>query len=381
MESRELEAMSRDQLVAEVQQLRNQIVQLEVAQQHSQPWIELEVLHRAVLKLISSLDLPEVLESVLEATVHLLPAIRATHIFLYDGNTLTFGAARMPDGLSSTPISEPRCNGLTYTVARSGKMIVVEDMRNHPLFQDTPTTWRGTIIGLPLAVREQVVGVMNVAYDTYRPLGARELRVLRVLADQAAIAIENARLHQLVSAQARTDVLTDLPNRRALNEQLVREIERSQRRNSEFALLLLDLDGFKQVNDTLGHPRGDALLREVGRLLRNRTREGDLVARYGGDEFAILLPGASPHATQQIARNLSLQVATLTPHSDLCDLPTLSFSCGTAFFPSDGTTGDELLQVADVRLYQIKRDRYHPPRAATAPLRRLTTPFVLAHAH
>ncbi len=155
---------------------------------------ELEAIQRASLSLTASLELPQVLDSIVHVAFDLVSAQDA-HIFLYAEGRLTFGVALWADGRRDKPFAEPRPNGLTYTVAREGKAIIVPDMRTHPLFADAPPDWEGAIVGLPLKIGERVVGVMNVARLKSGPFSEAELRALRLLADQAAIAIENARLH------------------------------------------------------------------------------------------------------------------------------------------------------------------------------------------
>ncbi len=174
-----------------------QNAQLFAAQQ--QRTAELETVRRATLSLTASLELPAVLEAILDATLKFATEAQDAHIFLYQpeaGGRLTFGASLWSDSRKGRPLSEPRPEGLTYTVARQGQPILVPDMRQHPFFRDAPHDWRGAIIGLPLQIGTQVVGVMNIAYPAPRVFPESELRVLRLLADQAAIAIENARLFE-----------------------------------------------------------------------------------------------------------------------------------------------------------------------------------------
>ncbi|MBE9506450.1 MAG: GAF domain-containing protein, partial [Chloroflexi bacterium] len=157
---------------------------------------ELEAVRQASLHLTSSLELQPVLEAILEHTLRLVSADDA-HVFLYDGERLTFGAALWAGDFQQEPYDEPRPHGLTYTVARSGERIVVPDAKDHPLFQDQQwDQWGGAIVGLPLHVGDRVHGVMNVAFAKPHAFSENELRVLELLADQAAIAIENARLYE-----------------------------------------------------------------------------------------------------------------------------------------------------------------------------------------
>lgn len=152
---------------------------------------ELEAVRQATLHLTSSLELKPVLQAILKHTLQLVEGDDA-HIFLYDGEKLHFGAARWTDGERHKPFSEPRDDGITYTVARSGKRLIVEDLSTHPLFK--ATDWEGAILGLPLLIDQRVIGVMSIAFLHPHPFSENELRVLSLLADQAAIAIRNARL-------------------------------------------------------------------------------------------------------------------------------------------------------------------------------------------
>lgn len=159
----------------------------------------LETIRRISLNLTSSLELTQVLNSILEGALSLLPSAYNSHIFLYNmegQGKISFGAALSREGFQEKPFSEPRPNGLTYSVARKGEPIVVADMRQHPLFADAPKEWRGAIIGLPLKIGQRVLGVMNISYLEPRQIPAEELGLLRLLADHAAIAIENARLFE-----------------------------------------------------------------------------------------------------------------------------------------------------------------------------------------
>ena len=212
-------------------------------------------------------------------------------------------------GKKGTPFAEPREEGLTYNVARTAEAIVVQDMRNHPLYATAPPAWTGSIVGLPLKFGERVVGVMNVANRHPHAFSESALRVLRLLGDQAAIAIENARLHNLVIEQARTDITTGLSNRRALDQRIEEEVQRASRYNRPFALIMMDLDNFKQVNDTFGHPVGDRVLRQIAELIGALVRETDFLARFGGDEFALVLAETDRAAGQQMVRRIHAAVA------------------------------------------------------------------------
>ncbi len=160
---------------------------------------ELEALRQASLRLTSRLELQSVLAALLEQVIKLVDAYD-THIFFYDGDQISFGAALWANGTQGQPFASPRPDGLTYAVARAGQPIVIENVNTHPLFQSW--RWGGAIAGLPLRVGEQVIGVMNVAYQEPHPFDENELRLLELLAAQAAIAIHNARLFEQVQRHA-----------------------------------------------------------------------------------------------------------------------------------------------------------------------------------
>jgi GAF domain-containing protein len=168
--------------------------------------VELETVRRASLSLTSSLELPQVLAAILKGALEVLPEANSGNIYLYnyDGDQqLKFGAFRSAQDFYAWPFPGPRPNGLTNTVARTGEVIVVSEMRTHPLFSDVQAGWNGSVIGLPLKIGQRVVGVMNIDFRHPRSFLLAELHTLRLLGDQAAIAIENARLFQQASTKRR----------------------------------------------------------------------------------------------------------------------------------------------------------------------------------
>ncbi len=250
---------------------------------------ELDAIKELSINLTSSLDLPDVLDAVVREAMRFIKNARDVNIFLYKNHKLSFGAALDSDGTRNKVWSTPRSNGLTYTVARQGEMIIVEDMQTHPIFTNAPKEWAGSIISIPLKVGNTVVGVMNLARSSIGGFTGSELRLLGLLSDQAAVAISNANLHQMISYQAYSDTLTGLPNRRALDERLEEEVQSARRNNYSFAVVMMDLDGFKAVNDTYGHTKGDEILRLVFTQMARGVRNTDFLARYGGDELTLIL--------------------------------------------------------------------------------------------
>ena len=154
---------------------------------------ELEAVRQASISLTASLELTQVLYAILESALHMLPRAGNSHIFLYNAESeqLTFGAALYSDGRRGKPFAQPRPHGLTAKVARTGRLITVENIQENPLYKDAPRDWIGAIVGLPLMIGKRVIGVMNITFSTPQQIPEAELRALQLLGDQAAIAIEN----------------------------------------------------------------------------------------------------------------------------------------------------------------------------------------------
>lgn len=332
---------------------------------------ELDALKKLSINLTSSLDLPDVLDAVVTEAMRLVLNARDVNIFLYKNQKLAFGAALDSDGTRNKPWSKPRSNGLTHTVARKGETIIVEDMRNHALFRDTPQEWIGSIIGMPLKVGNSVMGVMNLSRSTIGGFSPSELRLLSLLADQAAVAISNASLHQIISHQAYSDTLTGLPNRRALDERLEEEVMSARRNDYSFAVIMMDLDGFKAVNDTHGHAIGDDVLRLVFNQMARGVRTTDFLARYGGDELTLILSQSDMSSAKIVAEKIGEGMKNVKPKLPDGKRLALGISGGIAIYPVHGRTGSDLLRAADAALYHAKkyaRGTFQIARGITAPL-------------
>jgi len=332
---------------------------------------ELDALRKLSINLTSSLDLPDVLDALVSEAMQLIPKARDVHIFLYKDGALTFGASLDSDGKKNETFSKPRKKGLTHTVANTGEMIIVEDMQNHPLFENAPKNWTGGIIGIPLKVGNVVVGVMNMARSSVGGFSDSELRLLSLLSDQAAVAISNANLHQMISRQAYSDTLTGLPNRRALDERLEEEVLSARRNGYSFAVVMMDLDGFKDVNDVYGHPVGDEVLRMVFNQMARGVRNTDFLARYGGDELTLILTqsdiASAKIVTGKIIEGMGNLKFTLPDKKKL----KLGISGGMAIYPVHARNGPDLLRAADAALYQAKkynRGTFQMARGVTGPI-------------
>jgi diguanylate cyclase (GGDEF)-like protein len=316
---------------------------------------ELDALKKLSLNLTSSLDLQTVLDAVVLEAMRLVRYAFTVDIFLYKDGMLEFGAALDQAGVRNTPYMPPRRNGLTNAVAHRGEIIQIENMLDHEFYSGDQYKKEGSIIGIPLMINQNVVGVMNLSRTVDGKFTPSELRLLGLLADQAAVAISNASLHQIVSRQAYSDTVTGLPNRRALDERLEREVLAARRDGYPFSVVMMDLDGFKEVNDTYGHTIGDQVLRAIFNYLATGVRSTDFLARYGGDELTLILVHtdlpAARLVTEKILERIKLfSFPMLNGHNI-----EIGVTGGIAMYPIHALSSADLLRAADEALYRAKR--------------------------
>jgi diguanylate cyclase (GGDEF)-like protein len=199
-----------------------------------------------------------------------------------------------------------------------------------------------------------VSGVVSVARDGRR-FATAERELFHYLAGQAAVSLDNVGLHETVERQAVTDELTGLANRRRFEETLESEVERFRRFGQPLALVLLDIDNFKIVNDTYGHQQGDVVLREVARVLRESSREVDEPARYGGEELAVVLPGTDLEGAVNLAERVRRGIESLEVRMGANGSLRVTASLGVATLPGAGYDARSLVEAADDALYRAKR--------------------------
>ncbi len=212
-----------------------------------------------------------------------------------------------------------------------------------------------SLVMVPLVAKGDTIGLVELCGVGALRLDARRLDLARAMANEAAMALANAQLYETTRALADRDPLTGFYNHRYLHERLGEEILRAQRTRAPLSVLMIDLDDFKLVNDTLGHLFGDDVLRWAGEQIRGALRASDVAARYGGDEFAVLLPDTPADGASEVGERI---VAALrdNPHQAAGRGPvTVGASIGVASFPTDGHTAQALIAGADAALYRQKR--------------------------
>jgi diguanylate cyclase (GGDEF)-like protein len=214
---------------------------------------------------------------------------------------------------------------------------------------------------MPLMAQSEMLGMFHLQMTepvstTEAFFSKAQLRLVQTLADSASLALASLRLREKLSQQSIRDPLTNLFNRRYLEESIERELHRAARSKYPVGVIMLDLDHFKLFNDTFGHEAGDTVLREIGSFLSQHIRGGDIACRYGGEEFTLVLPEASLDIARQRAEQVCEDVRHLQVQNHDQSLGTITFSCGVAIFPDHGSSFQSVLQAADAALYRAKRD-------------------------
>ncbi len=252
----------------------------------------------------------------------------------------------------------PLGEGVAGWVAESRKPILNGNPSVEPGYVDDPSKFSTlrSVLAVPLEGVNGVVGVLALYRAEQDAFTKDHLRILLAITSKVALSVENALKYRMAESSATTDYLTGLPNARALFLHLDSELARCRRSRTPLAVLVCDLDGFKQINDKFGHLEGNRVLRAFATKLKESCREYDYVARMGGDEFVLILPGLGPEVIREKEHRLRRLAAEAG--REVCGKDLISLSVGHALYPEEGTDAEKLLMEADRAMYGEKQ-RHH----------------------
>lgn len=315
-------------------------------------------------------DLTALLELILDQAVEVAEAEKGS-LMILERDELEVKVVRGIDKITEQKIrnGEIRCTriklgeGIAGRVAKTGEPLLIEDASNDERFLVSRNSNVQNILCVPLKVYEETIGVINISNKKGgKTFTDEDLRIITSLADQAAVAINNAKLYEL----AVTDGTTKLFIRRHFMQRLDEEIRRSQRYGHSLSLLMMDLDHFKQLNDSYGHQAGDVVLMDVAKIFKRSIRTTDVAARYGGEEFCIMLPETNTLGALSIAERLRRWVEDATFTFQGTEMHT-TISIGVATFPEDANNQQILIKKADDALYKSKRNGRNRVTAYSLP--------------
>lgn len=247
--------------------------------------------------------------------------------------------------------------GITGKVASSGKAVLIQDVSKEKDFLYYKGLKRdiGSFLSVPIVTGGNVIGVLNTHRPKKNAFKKEDLDFFAAVSEHVAVAIEKARLFEKTKEDAAKDELTQLYNRRFFFEKLGKEMKRSKRYKKVFSIVMLDIDYFKVYNDLYGHLQGDSALRQTARVIQQNLRGEDIVARFGGEEFILLLPEIGREGAVTVAEKVRSCIAEeKNIGEELLPGGKLTASLGVASYPEDGEEGLQLIDVADKALYMSK---------------------------
>ncbi|MGE5663378.1 MAG: diguanylate cyclase [Deltaproteobacteria bacterium] len=319
---------------------------------------DLHSIYEASTAIAGTLETDELFRAIGERAMRTL-GLNDFCILLYNSEKrrLTCRAVAGSDPSLSDDFSIAPGEGVSWRVFETGEPVYIPDVRATPEFRYYGGRRMDvrSFMCVPLLSKGKAIGVLNVNHPEPNAFDAESLATMRVLATHMAIAIENAEMFQFVKTLADKDSLTLLYNHGAFHAKLNIELERAARYGRALSVIMLDLDSFKEINDTCGHIVGDRILVMTAGVLCAHLRKSDVAARYGGDEFAVILPETDLAATATIAGRIAAGISQVRLDTRKGEVISFSASIGYAACQPDSKDREGILNVADRLMYESKR--------------------------
>jgi len=320
---------------------------------------DLNLLVEVASAVSSELDLHRVFAKIHEQVKRVIDA-PLFFVALRSGESDNVTLEYLVEGARVFPPAEHSLKGtIVGRVIESGKPVLVRntderDRLTSKKIGEGPTTVQ-SIVAVPMNAGGKTIGAISTQSYEANSYDERHLKLLSAIAEQSAVAVQNAKLYERAKELAENDALTGLPHQRSVQERLAYELKRARRSSARLSLLMMDIDKFKAFNDTYGHPVGDRVLREVAAVLRRVARETDVIGRYGGDEFCAILPETDREQAWKFAERLHAEVSREPFRIDEQQSIPIRLSIGVAVYPDECEGRDDLVGVADASLYAAKR--------------------------
>lgn len=334
---------------------------IELQEAYNRNLRELDVLNVAATRLIPVKDPDELCEAILETSVHLTEAEKGSLMLAgKDPSFLTIKAAK---GIHKRLFSEIRIRageGIAGWVFREGMPLKVDDIEKNAMgFMRRPHYRTGAFMSIPLKLGETTIGVLNISDKiTSEIFSEEDMILLRSFAFYASIALERSNYYSLaghLKELSITDPLTGLFNRRYFEERFFEELHRSDRHSLSFSLAMMDIDNFKLFNDSEGHLAGDEILKHIANISKDCLRVSDVISRFGGEEFAVIMPQTEKDEALLVAERIRKSIKEFMPRN-WTSFPgkSITISIGIATYPLDGKDRKELIRNSDRALYRAK---------------------------
>jgi diguanylate cyclase (GGDEF)-like protein len=317
-------------------------------------------LHGISSILSSTLNLKEIGEKLVELSNLIVPYDQGG-VLLYDEDRgeMELLSAKNWDGIAEGS-RFPTEKSLVGWIVQNRQPLLLSDLKERgektPIFPEINIKVR-SFLGLPLDIKgERLVGVFALSSMEPGVFTTHHSHLLSIICNQAAVSIANAKLHLKMEMMAITDGLTGLLNHRRFQERFSEELRRIERHPEPLSLILADIDHFKRINDTYGHPKGDEILKRLAGILKRMVRDIDIVARYGGEEFAIILINTEREGAYRLAERIrkTIEKRPFTLKQVQERNISVTLSLGIASYPRDGKVKEDLISRADVALYRAK---------------------------
>ncbi|MGH9946770.1 MAG: diguanylate cyclase, partial [Pyrinomonadaceae bacterium] len=318
---------------------------------------EVFTLYSLAREFSSSLDLNETLKLFAEKTSEFVP-YDSVAISLIDPSGM-FAKTHFVGGHNQALFNDRVIQlgtGATGWVLKKRKPVVNVDPALDLSFSDSEVAAEYKVMAaLPLVADDRLIGAISLYSSKFSSFQDEHIRLLETVSHIAADAISVAIQHAEAESNAVTDPMTGLPNSRSLRLHFEKEMMRAERGEKRFQLVVMDLDGFKSVNDTWGHKVGDAMLKSIGGVIKSQLREYDFLARYGGDEFVAIVPEADDSDTESLHDRIAASVEDFALELKNGAKAAVGISIGSASYPDDGDTLDILIEAADRAMYLDKK--------------------------